>query len=137
MSKPSSMEQVDLVKIVVDFVVKMIPTFTSSEIQWVRALKSAKVAIFNVQCKSIPIATNVKSVFAGLVKQTNRPKFIGQVCLIIYLTFMSEKVSLCFLALKLVISSFALISLAKEQSSFIFFRTENVLCNHYSISYID
>ena len=136
MSKPSSMEQVDLVKIVVDFVVKMIPTFTSSEIQWVRALKSAKVAIFNVQCKSIPIATNVKSVFAGLVKQTNRPKFIGQVCLIIYLTFVSEKVSLCFLALKLVISSFALISLAKEQSSFIF-RTENVLCNHYSISYID
>ena len=100
MTKPSSMEQVDLVKIVVDFVVKMIPTFTSSEIQWVRALKSAKVAIFNVQCKSIPIATNVKSVFAGLVKQTNRPKFIGQVCLIIYLTFMSEKVSLCFLALK-------------------------------------
>ena len=79
MPKPSSLEQEDLIAIVVKFVTKMIPTFKGGDIIWVRALKSAKVAVFNVQCKSIPIATNVKSVFAGLIKQTVPPAFIGKV----------------------------------------------------------
>ena len=79
MPKPDSFEQEDLVKIVVKFVEKMIPTFNSSDIVWVRALKSAKVAVFNVQCKSVPITINVKSVFASLVKQPKPPAYFGKV----------------------------------------------------------
>ena len=44
-----------------------------------RALKSARFAVFNVQCRSVVMATRVKSTFASLVKSDNKPAFIGNV----------------------------------------------------------
>ena len=83
MSKPTSFEQADLITTVVNFVSKMIPSFNADDIVWVRALKAAKVAVFNVQCKSVPMAVNIKSVFASLVKQTKPPAYLGKVKLIL------------------------------------------------------
>lgn len=73
------MEQAYLVGIVVDFVQKMLPRFKETDIIYVRSMRASKVAVMNVQCRSVVVAGLVKSTFASLVKQTNPPPFIGNV----------------------------------------------------------
>ena len=73
------MEQAYLVGIVVDFVQKMLPRFKETDIIYVRSMRASKVAVMNIQCRSVVVAGLVKSTFASLVKQTNPPSFIGNV----------------------------------------------------------
>ena len=71
------MEQAYLVGIVVDFVQKMLPRFKETDIIYVRSMRASKVAVMNVQCRSVVVAGLVKSTFASLVTQTNPPPFSG------------------------------------------------------------
>ena len=64
---------------VVEFVQKMLPRFKESDIIYVRSMRASKFAVFNVQCRSTIVAGLVKSTFAGLVKQTVKPAYIGNV----------------------------------------------------------
>ena len=76
------MEQAYLVGIVVDFVQKMLPRFKETDIIYVRSMRASKVAVMNVQCRSVVVAGLVKSTFASLVKQTNPPpcmKFVRSI----------------------------------------------------------
>ena len=77
--KPKSIEQAFLIGIVVDFVQKMLPRFSGTDILYVRSMRASKTCVLNVQCRSIVMAGLVKSTFATLVKQTVKPAFIGNV----------------------------------------------------------
>ena len=77
--KPKSVEQPLLVDEVGRFVRQFLPTFENDHIIYVRSMRSAKIGIYNVQCKSATIATLVKSSFASLVKSDDPPDYIGDV----------------------------------------------------------
>lgn len=61
----------------------MLPRFNGTDILYVRSMRASKVAVMNVQCRSVIVAGLVRSTFASLVKQTPIPTFIGNVSLII------------------------------------------------------
>ena len=65
-----------------EFVRKMLPRFNGTDILYVRSMRASKVAVMNVQCRSVIVAGLVRSTFASLVKQTPIPTFIGNVSLI-------------------------------------------------------
>ena len=81
--KPKSVEQAFLIGIVVDYVQKMLPQFVDSDILYVRSMRASKTAVLNVQCRSVRMASLVKSTFATLVKQTVKPAYIGNVSLVL------------------------------------------------------
>lgn len=82
--KPKSIEQPFLIGIVVDFVQKMLPSFAGSDILYIRSMRASKMAVLNVQCRSVVKAGLVKSTFATLVKQTVKPDYIGNVSFVTY-----------------------------------------------------
>ena len=57
------------------------PEFNAGDIAWVRSLKSSKFGILNCQCRTVVIASRIRSTFASLVKSTPIPAFIGKVLL--------------------------------------------------------
>ena len=61
------MDQPILIDQVASFVRQFLPTFTNEEIVYVRSMRSPKMGIFNVQCRSVTIATLVKNVAQGAV----------------------------------------------------------------------
>ena len=79
--KPANAEQPILIKIVVGVVRKMILAFNSSDIIYVRSLRNSKAGVLNVECRSIAVATAVKSTFASLVKSNNPPAYLKNVSL--------------------------------------------------------
>ena len=79
MPKPPSIEQKVLIGLVVGFVQNFVPEFSPADLIWVRALKASKFAVLNVQCKSVVMATRVKSTFASIVKAAVKPHYIGDV----------------------------------------------------------
>ena len=72
-------DQPFLINLVLGFVQNFLPDFTAGEIIWVRSLKSSRYAVLNVQCRSVVAATRVKSTFAGIVKTTPHPPYLGKV----------------------------------------------------------
>ena len=85
MTKPATVEQPLLITIVLQFVQQFVPEFVASDIIWVRSMKSSKVGVFNVQCRTVMAASRVRGTFASLVKSIPTPTFIGNVS--IYLEF--------------------------------------------------
>ena len=77
--KPKSVEQPNLVNEVGSFVRQFLPDFKNDHIVYVRSMRSAKMGIYNVQCRSAAIATQVKSNFASLVKSDDPPDYIGDI----------------------------------------------------------
>ena len=57
----------------------MLPRFKASNVVYVRSMRASKIAVYNVQCRSVVIAGLVKSTFATLVKQEHKPSYIGDV----------------------------------------------------------
>ena len=80
-AKPASVEQPELIAIVLGFVQNFVPEFSAADIIWVRSMRTSKLGVLNVQCRSIVCAGMVKSTFAGLVKQDVKPSYIGNVSL--------------------------------------------------------
>ena len=78
-AKPASVEQPELIAIVLNFVQQFVPEFTAAEIIWVRSMKTSKLGVLNVQCRSVVMASKVWSTFASLVKAKPVPAFIGKV----------------------------------------------------------
>ena len=73
------MDQPILIDQVASFVRQFLPTFTNEEIVYVRSMRSPKMGIFNVQCRSVTIATLVKSTFASLVKSDDPPEYLEDI----------------------------------------------------------
>ena len=78
-AKPASVEQPELIAIVLNFVQQFDPEFTAAEIIWVRSMKTSKLGVLNIQCRSVVMASKVRSTFASLVKAKPVPAFIGKV----------------------------------------------------------
>lgn len=57
----------------------MIPQFNNDDVKWVRSPKGGKTGVLNVECRSISVATAVKSTFAGLVKSDRPPSYLKNV----------------------------------------------------------
>ena len=73
------MDQPILVDEVATFVRQFLPTFQNDDIVYVRSMRSPRIGIYNVQCRSAIIATSVKSNFATLVKSDDPLDYIGDV----------------------------------------------------------
>ena len=82
-AKPTSVEQPELISIVLGFVQQFVPEFTVADIIWVRSMKTSKLGVLNIQCRSVVMASNVRSTFANLVNAKPVPAFIGKVTLIL------------------------------------------------------
>ena len=82
-AKPASVEQPELISIVLGFVQQFVPEFTVADIIWVRSMKTSKLGVLNIQCRSVVMASKVRSTFANLVKAKPVPAFIGKVTLIL------------------------------------------------------
>ena len=80
-AKPASVEQPELIAIVLGFVQKFVPEFSAADIIWVRSMRTSKLGVLNVQCRSVVMASKVRSTFASLVKSTPVPVYIGKVML--------------------------------------------------------
>ena len=78
-AKPVSVEQPELIAVVLGFVQQFVPEFTAAEVIWVRSMKTSKLGVLNVQCRSVVMASKVRSTFASLVKTKPVPAFIGKV----------------------------------------------------------
>ena len=63
----------------------MLPSFAGSDILYIRSMRASKMAVLNVQCRSVVKAGLVKSTFATLVKQTVKPDYIGNVSFVTYI----------------------------------------------------
>ena len=81
--KPASVEQPELIAVVLGFIQNFVPEFSAADIIWVRSMRTSKFGVLNVQCRSIVMASKVRSTFASLVKSTPVPAFIGKVLLIL------------------------------------------------------
>ena len=79
MAKPASIDQPYLINVVLDFVQKFVPEFNSGELVWVRSMKTSKFGVLNCQCRSVMMASRVRSTFASIVKAKPTPAFIGKV----------------------------------------------------------
>ena len=77
--KPKTVDQPILVDEVARFVRQFLPSFPNDDIIYVRSMHSAKIGIYNVQCRSAAIATLEKSTFANLVKSDDPPDYVGDV----------------------------------------------------------
>ena len=77
--KPKDNDQPLLIESVVRVVKKMIPQFNATDIKWVRTLKAGRGGVFNVECRSIAVASAVKSTFAGLIKSERPPSYLKNV----------------------------------------------------------
>jgi len=77
--KTRSTDQALLTAKVVNFVSQFVPDFSSDDIQYIRSMRSPRMSIFNVHCRSVTRATLVKSTFASLVKSDEPPEYIGDV----------------------------------------------------------
>lgn len=77
--KPVTADQPVLIKLVVGVVRKMIAAFNSSDIIYVRSLRNSKSGVLNVECRSVAVATAVKSTFANLVKSAHPPAYLKNV----------------------------------------------------------
>ena len=62
----------------------MIAAFNSGDIIYVRSLRNSKTGILNVECRTIAVASAVKSTFASLVKSTNPPAYLKNVSNLFY-----------------------------------------------------
>ena len=80
-AKPVSVEQPELIAVVLGFVQQFVPEFTAAEVIWVRSMKTSKLGVLNTQCRSVVMASKVRSTFASLVKAKPVPAFIGKVLL--------------------------------------------------------
>ena len=78
-AKPDSVEQPELIAVVLGFVQNFVPEFSAAEIVWVRSMRTSKLGVLNVQCRSVVMASKVRSTFASLVKSKPVPAFIGKV----------------------------------------------------------
>ena len=78
-AKPDSVEQPELIAVVLGFVQNFVPEFSAVEIVWVRSMRTSKLGVLNVQCRSVVMASKVRSTFASLVKSKPVPAFIGKV----------------------------------------------------------
>ena len=61
----------------------MIRSFNSTDVVYVRSIRNTKTGVFNVECRSIAVATAVKSTFAGLVKSSKPPSYLKNVSLFV------------------------------------------------------
>ena len=85
-AKPASVEQPELIAIVLGFVQQFVPEFSAADIIWVRSMKTSKLGVLNTQCRSVVMASKVRSTFASLVKAKPIPipiAFIGKVIFVI------------------------------------------------------
>ena len=82
MPKTKATDQPNLIASVVKIVKRMVPPFNSTDIKWVRSLKTGKGGVFNVECRSVAVATAVKSSFANLVKSDSPPTYLKNVSII-------------------------------------------------------
>ena len=78
-TKPTTVDQPFLIGVVLQFVQQFVPEFNASDLVWVRAMKSSKFGVLNCQCRTVMIASKVRSTFASLVKTSPTPAFIGKV----------------------------------------------------------
>ena len=83
--KPTSIDQPILIDIVLRFVQNFVPEFNAGDIAWVRSLKSSKFGILNCQCRTVVLASRIRSTFASLVKSTPIPAFIGKVLTLFFM----------------------------------------------------
>ena len=74
-----SVDQPAPIRSVVNVVRKMIPAFNSGDIVYVRNLRNSKNGTFNVECRSIAVASAVRSTFASLVKSAHPPGYLKSV----------------------------------------------------------
>ena len=77
--RPKSTDLPSLIAIVVKLVKKMIPQFNNGDIRYVRCPRTGKNGVLNVECRSINVASAVKSTFAGLVKSERPPSYLKNV----------------------------------------------------------
>ena len=77
--RPKATDQPSLIAVVVKLVKKMIPQFNNGDIRYVRCPRTGKNGILNVECRSINVASAVKSTFAGLVKSEKPPSYLKNV----------------------------------------------------------
>ena len=77
--KPKATDQPSLIAIVVKLVRRMIQQFNNDDIKWVWTNKGGKTGVLNVECRSINVASTVKSTFAGLVKSERPPSYLKNV----------------------------------------------------------
>ena len=77
--RPKATDQPSLIAIVVKLVRKMIPQFKNGDIWYVRCPRTGKNGVLNIECRSINVASAVKSTFAGLVKSEKPPSYLKNV----------------------------------------------------------
>ena len=82
MPKPKVTDQPNLIASVDKIVKRMVPPFNHADIKWVRALKTGKGGVFNVECCNVAVATAVKSAFANLVKSDSPPTYLKNVSIV-------------------------------------------------------
>lgn len=92
-AKPASVEQPELIAIVLGFVQNFVPEFTVAEIIWVRSMRTSKFGVLNVQCRSVVMASKVRSTFASLVKAKPVPSFVGKVIIMFHLLICGDFVT--------------------------------------------
>ena len=49
-AKPVSVEQPELIAVVLGYVQQFVPEFTAAEVIWVRSMKTSKLGVLNTQC---------------------------------------------------------------------------------------
>lgn len=82
MPKSKATDQPSLIATVVRIVKRMVPPFNNTDIKYVRNLKTGKGGVFNVECRSVAVATAVKSAFANLVKSDSPPTYLKNVSMV-------------------------------------------------------
>ena len=78
-TKPTSIDQAHLAAIVVDYVQRFVNQFNATDLIWVRSMKASKVGVLNCQCRSVQIASTVRSTFASLIKSATPPTYLGKI----------------------------------------------------------
>ena len=73
------MDQAHLAAIVVDYVQRFVNQFNATDLVWVRSMKASKVGVLNCQCRTVQIASTVRSTFASLIKSATPPTYLGKI----------------------------------------------------------
>ena len=79
MTKPTSIDQAHLAAIVVDYVQRFVNQFNATDLVWVRSMKTSKMGVLNCQCRTVQIASTVRSTFASLIKSATPPTYLGKI----------------------------------------------------------
>ena len=74
-TKPASFEQPYLAGIVVDYVQRFVNQFTATDLIWVRSMKASKMGVLNCQCRTVQMASTIRSTFASLIKSDAPPTY--------------------------------------------------------------